>query len=89
LRLNSWAWGVAACIACAGFLGAIAIRDRHASPRFAHSFPVQQIAVAPRVDEPGFWSARRLRSALSSPGAKDDIRLVWTSPVRTPEPISK
>ena len=89
LLFNSWAWGVAACVACAGLLGAIALRERPSSPRFATSFPVQQIAVAPRAEEPGFWSARRFRSALTSPRSKDDLRLVWTSPVRTPEPVSK
>jgi hypothetical protein len=89
LPFNRRAWGVAACVACAGLLGAIALRERHASPQFATSFPVQQVAVAPRVEEPGFWSARRFRSALTAPRLKDDLRLVWTSPVRTPEPISK
>jgi len=88
-QFNSWAWGVAACVACAGLLGAIALRERPASPGFATSFPVQQIAGAPKVEEPGFWSARRFRSALISPRSRDEIRLVWTSPVRTPEPISK
>lgn len=89
LPFNRWALGVAACVACAGFLGVLAIHDRHGPPRFANSFSVQEIAVAPRVDEFGFWSARRLRSTLTSAKSKDDMRVVWTSPIRMPEPVSK
>ncbi len=81
--------GMAACVLCAGLVGVFAIRGRHESPRFAKVSPVRQIAAMPAADEPGFWSARRLRSNLASPRAKNAAQVLWISPVTRPELFSK
>ncbi|MGH7967936.1 MAG: hypothetical protein ACREIC_04330, partial [Limisphaerales bacterium] len=48
--IGTWAWGVAACLLCAGLLGLFAIRDRRGSLRVANSVPAREIAVAPTTD---------------------------------------
>jgi hypothetical protein len=82
--------GLAACVLCGGLVGLFAIRGRHEPPRFAKTTPLPQIVAAlPTAADPGFWSARRIRSNFASPRAKDATPIFWTSPVTRPELLSK
>jgi len=85
-RAAPWAWAMAACFVCGLSLGIFAARGRGELPRAA-SAPSRETAAMAAADEPGFWSARRLRAGLPPAAVKAGSWIIWKSPVQKPEKL--
>lgn len=87
--IRTWALGVAACLLFTFQLGVVAIRERHGSPLVTDSIPARTVAAEPTGGDSGFWSAERLRAAVSASRPEVAEHFYWKSPVRKPELSSK